>query len=72
MTPTATRQPHSWATQPVMTRPLMPPTLFPATTSVSAPSAVVRSSRARAWRPKALLWVPAVPDICPTAVFSSP
>ncbi|CAM5705438.1 hypothetical protein SFUMM280S_01548 [Streptomyces fumanus] len=31
ITPTATRQPHSCATQPVMTRPLIPPTLLPAT-----------------------------------------
>lgn len=37
---TATRHPHSCATQPVMTRPLIPPTLLPAT---KRPIAVIRA-----------------------------
>ncbi len=48
MTPTATRQPHSCATQPVMTRPLIPPTLLPATNSpIAVISALGLTSSAR-------------------------
>lgn len=46
--PTATRQPHSWATQPVMIRPLIPPTLLPATNRpIAVISALGRTSSAR-------------------------
>lgn len=46
--PSAARQPHSWATQPVTMRPLMPPTLLPATNSpIAATSAFGRTSSAR-------------------------
>ncbi len=48
ITPTETRQPHSWATQPVITRPLMPPTLLPATNRpIAVTSAFGRTSSAR-------------------------
>ncbi len=48
ITPTETRQPHSCATQPVITRPLMPPTLLPATNSpIAVTSAFGRTSSAR-------------------------
>lgn len=48
ITPTATRQPHSWATQPVTTRPLMPPTLLPATNRpIAVTRALGRTSSAR-------------------------
>ena len=48
MTPTATRQPHSCATQPVMTRPLIPPTLLPATNRpIAVISALGLTSSAR-------------------------
>ncbi len=48
ITPTATRQPHSWATQPVMIRPLIPPTLLPATNRpIAVTSARGRTSSAR-------------------------
>lgn len=47
-TPSATRQPHSWATHPVTTRPLMPPTLLPATKRpIAVMSALGRTSSAR-------------------------
>lgn len=46
--PTAARQPHSCATQPVMTRPLIPPMELPATNRpIAATSALGRTSSAR-------------------------
>lgn len=46
--PSAARQPHSWAIQPVRIRPLIPPMLLPATNSpIAATSAFGRTSSAR-------------------------
>ncbi len=48
ITATATRQPHSCATQPVITRPLIPPTLLPATNRpIAVTSALGVTSSAR-------------------------
>ncbi len=46
--PSAARQPHAWATQPVTIRPDMPPMLLPATNRpIAATSALARTSSAR-------------------------